>query len=463
MPPKPTPKGCSNTPVVRKTPPVIQESECSKVITVPQLSGVCWFTALIMSIYFSQYSRAILLNKMSQESKGMPIELKALLWDMMQRRYKSVYEMKDYAYLFFKLITPEAILKRLHEYNPSEFNFDPEKRSGYLNYLYLPKLLKFMGASDLLILDLDEKTKNLTYSVMNNGLRLETKKDNHNAYTTVVRLSDVKYDEKDEYDYVLIYVNDLLKGKDMFKKKFVMDDTFTHKRKTYVLDSVLMSNFNYDSCKMGHDICGITCGDERYMYNGWIRSTIDKSMTATSVRVLPCELMKYDWTNKRGGDFCINSSMCSMDLALDKETLKKKVCFNFHKGDRVYIYVNKKRSMRPATPKSPKTPDDFSYDEILDILKKKNENKNKTTKGPKECPPGKVLNPATNRCVKEKGPKECPPGKVLNPKTNRCVKEKVLKDCPPGKERNPETNKCVKIKEVKPEKKKVVHKKKISS
>jgi hypothetical protein len=111
-------------------------------------------------------------------------------------------------------------------------------------------------------------------------------------------------------------------------------------------------------------------------------------------------------------------------------------------------------------------------------------------KSPKKCPPGKVLNPKTNRCIKEKKKstpkkrgrpkksvknaspqefqeivavpspkmsktltlssgtisntpdygalppphpqgveakrraKECPPGKVLNPKTNRCIKEK---------------------------------------
>lgn len=67
---------------------------------------------------------------------------------------------------------------------------------------------------------------------------------------------------------------------------------------------------------------------------------------------------------------------------------------------------------------------------------------------PKECPPGTVLNPKTNRCVKADGAlgkkllasvppaaaaaaapaaapapsKQCPPGTVLNPKTNRCVK-----------------------------------------
>jgi len=72
---------------------------------------------------------------------------------------------------------------------------------------------------------------------------------------------------------------------------------------------------------------------------------------------------------------------------------------------------------------------------------------------PKVCPPGKVINPKTGRCIKikEVKPKECPPGKEINPKTGRCVKIKEVKqkECPPGKEINPKTGRCVKIKEVK--------------
>ena len=114
----------------------------------------------------------------------------------------------------------------------------------------------------------------------------------------------------------------------------------------------------------------------------------------------------------------------------------------------------------------------------------------------KECPPGKVLNPVTNRCVQDKSKKttdkpedkvvekpedkpqqptnepkkkECPPGKVLNPVTNRCVQDKSKettdkpedkpeqptnepkkKECPPGKVLNPVTNRCVQDKNKKP-------------
>ena len=93
--------------------------------------------------------------------------------------------------------------------------------------------------------------------------------------------------------------------------------------------------------------------------------------------------------------------------------------------------------------------------------------------GPKKCPPGKELNPKTNRCRKIKaapkkktkntGPKKCPPGKELNPKTNRCRKIKmtkisaptpegvmdtkdIQKMCPPGKKWTDKTKRCNKIK-----------------
>lgn len=64
----------------------------------------------------------------------------------------------------------------------------------------------------------------------------------------------------------------------------------------------------------------------------------------------------------------------------------------------------------------------------------------------KECPPGKMINPNTGRCIKVKPEKICPPGKVLNPITRRCNKDKSNKTCPPGKVLNQKTRRCIKIK-----------------
>ena len=99
----------------------------------------------------------------------------------------------------------------------------------------------------------------------------------------------------------------------------------------------------------------------------------------------------------------------------------------------------------------------------------------------KDCPPDKIRNPATGRCVsrtgaigrkllsnpkpttpKRVGAKDCPPDKIRNPATGRCVsrtgaigrklteapkpttpKRPAVKDCPPDKIRNPATGRCV--------------------
>jgi hypothetical protein len=84
------------------------------------------------------------------------------------------------------------------------------------------------------------------------------------------------------------------------------------------------------------------------------------------------------------------------------------------------------------------------------------------------CPPGKIRNPRTNRCVKKTGrigkklipskDKECDENKVVNPKTKRCVKKlsrigrklspvyynERSKNCASGKILNPRTKRCVK-------------------
>ena len=78
------------------------------------------------------------------------------------------------------------------------------------------------------------------------------------------------------------------------------------------------------------------------------------------------------------------------------------------------------------------------------------------------CPPDKILNLNTRRCVKRNSPQGrrlqieqdgCPPGKMINPHTRRCISvngsvaKKLLatNNCPEGKMINPETKRCVSI------------------
>ena len=130
---------------------------------------------------------------------------------------------------------------------------------------------------------------------------------------------------------------------------------------------------------------------------------------------------------------------------------KKKDLFNIYREsktlDALYEYLNYKNTDYSHIP------DIYTYEHI-NLEEKVRVVAPKDDKKVKECKDGKVLNPITNRCVTDKAKKvvkkddddkdddkdvkknvkknvkkddnkvkDCPPGKVLNPKTNRCIKD----------------------------------------
>jgi len=85
-----------------------------------------------------------------------------------------------------------------------------------------------------------------------------------------------------------------------------------------------------------------------------------------------------------------------------------------------------------------------------DDLYELDQEKCECVKKAKECPPGKIRNPNTGRCINQPKVKttrkRCPKGKVKNPKTGRCINKPKTKTtrkrCPRGTRRNKNTGNC---------------------
>jgi len=248
-----------------------------------------------------------------------------------------------------------------------------------------------------------------------------------------------------------------------------MKEQIFYNGKEYNLDSVILTNWNINKHN-GHAIAGISCKKGKYVYNGWVRTSMDPVMKKESIDSdIPCELMKYEWNIVKNNDFCLNTRKCIPEL-LKKKLKVRDICFNFSKGGRLLVYVCKdankntssesiadaKKSLTPLTPPKSLTPP------------KKPLKPPKNPNEPKVCPEGKVLNPRTNRCILIKNinkkpkpprspqpPKVCPEGKILNPKTNRCIIDKNVKKpkepkvCPEGKVLNPKTGRCILLRNIK--------------
>jgi hypothetical protein len=400
-------------------------TQCDKLVVFPQISGTCWFNALLMALFFSENTRNMFIQK--ESSWAMSMKLRKVFRDILKRRAKT-YDEKDYAYLFFKVITPEYILEQLHKEDASKFKFDPTKRLGYFNTMYLPNLLEFLGVSDKLHLDaVDNKdgTCTLYYSNLYNDYNIKTvAHHDKKAPKYAINYTDekkIKMPKKKEYDVITVrFSKELHSNANLFQKNVKIDEVLKVAGTSYVNDSLLLTNFNISTCGKGHDIAGVTCAGKRYMYNGWMRKTQDRGMAGVGNKY-PCELMEYDWLNF-GDNFCLNPKLCKLD-GISTEDLTKQICFNAKAGERTYILVNTKyeRVAKPTSAaehapvgtgegapdgKKPASPGrgDKRVTKSASIAKPiKERTKSASSRATKSCPEGKIVNPASGRCVKIDG------------------------------------------------------------
>ena len=118
-----------------------------------------------------------------------------------------------------------------------------------------------------------------------------------------------------------------------------MRDTIYYNDFEYNLDSAILVNWNLNERINGHEIVGITCERDKYVYNGWVRSSMDPVMAKQAItRKIPCELMKYDWNIQKDNDFCLNIKKCIPEV-LKGFLPKGSLCFNFSNGEKMLVYV----------------------------------------------------------------------------------------------------------------------------
>lgn len=346
---------------------------CNKVITIPQYEPTCWFNAILMALLYSQASRKLLLNNEILKTN------KTKILKIIRHILKYQYVSNKYAAQYFNIMTPGKILKYLNL--TKDFRISIIK-NGWFSELFLPIFIEKGCYSSCLTLDLynnniyiEFKKKIRCIDVYNNG--------NHMG----IEFYDDKISDIDLHKHIIQKLNDpnpdyiiLDVGHEtstnLYTKHLINN---THKQflnlknytihssgleeikdiiifngDTYILDSCIISNYNDKIIKVGHAIVGITCKNEKYVYNGWIRSTKDPAMLINKNidkkddnqdkkgYLLPCELMKFDWrVNNKDSKFCINLNLCKLDiLKQHNDSMEKKnLCFSFGISNRSLIYV----------------------------------------------------------------------------------------------------------------------------
>ena len=466
---------------------------CSRILTPKQVGPICWFMAAFVAMFYSQRSRRLLLKASYGWNKRK--DLFTLLKQVLNDKYLKTASRESEDYKMFSDNTFKMILELLFKEDRNAFPYNPKYVDGGFNSeYYIGKLYKLLNI-DYKIYDYNKKGGDMFYSYLNEEF-------NSTIYNVVRRKMKVRVRENKQFKYVdenmvapqvlmvithenkaftklynQFFPHTILNEGDTKNNIKSLRENIYYRGAEYNLDSVILEN--WDSKKGGHAIAGITCKKNKYVYNGWTRSSMDPQMAKIAItRNIPCELMEYNWNIKKHDDFCLNTKTCIPDILKTKEDIRKnRLCFNFSKGRRILVYIRKDAAVNTSNEQGiSKT---ILHSRSKSPIKKPKAAKAVKAVVKKSCPEGKVRNPETGRCILIKNAKaakpdaakaakavvkkSCPEGKVRNPETGRCIliknakdakaakaaKAVVKKSCPEGKVRNPETGRCILIKNAK--------------
>ena len=376
-------------------------TSCSNIKTIPQFKGTCWFNSLLMIMWYSKMMRNFFIKHLDHIEnilKDKPVMLK-MIYDLLKQTYS--HDDNDDS-KFFNELRPENILNLLNKIDSKVFFVKKEYINlGFTGENYMRQFFKYFKLeSNILFFDYVPNNK---YSLSFNNLdvnKIKKTKDSfilyHNDSTKVSKNNAMQYffkinklkwygDASLDKDFSFNKLRNMKMSQkiEIIAIKYMENDNSVQNELVFenckfILDAVFLSNFNHETCNVGHQIAGITCNDEKYLYNGWINETVDpakRRSTRTKKNDKPCKLVQYDWT-KLKNNFCIDLKKCTFP---DSKT-QADLCFNLSKGERTFIYVKD----------NIKNIDD-------NILKTRSVVSGESLNKP--CPPNKILNPKTNRCV----------------------------------------------------------------
>jgi hypothetical protein len=275
-------------------------------------------------------------------------------WDKKNRLlmfFKTIiFKMKKHSKLIekmYKKIKPEIILFKLIEQTKNEELLNNLKQQLKKNYSslgsfesYIYDLYKFLQVKVLSIFYLhnDEFYSNLGLShdlqiYIDSNYKLN---DTPDILIVFDYRFNVLLNRAISTNYNLLK-NNILNKKNI-KGLLKHEDIITFNGIKYKLDSVIIVNYNAGIIQLTHAITGITCNNNRYVYNGWSSTSTDPAIIKInkSNNNGPCSLMKYNWNVRKNEEFCLNPSLCKLDF---NKIDKKDLCFSF-KSDRItLIYV----------------------------------------------------------------------------------------------------------------------------
>jgi hemoglobin-like flavoprotein len=271
---------------------VKQNRICSRILTPKQVGPICWFLTAFVSMFYSQRSREVIIESAEtwDEKNKIKKRLFRLLRFVLNKRYAKTDKEKNNYPKFSDNIFAD-ILRELFKIDG--FPYNPVSHRGFYPVVYICKLYTLLGI-DYKIFDIFHYKPfaytvaysyyNKEYDVVSYDSVLDEQlkdgiqyvkpytKDTSTPPILMIRFGEITHVTNSLY-------NNILKSNTTIDEKMKnqltsMKDKICYNGKVYILDSVVLRNWN-DDIDNNHAIAGITCKGYKYVYNGWVRTAID--------------------------------------------------------------------------------------------------------------------------------------------------------------------------------------------
>ncbi len=317
--------------------------DCSNdLIILPYEINMSWFIALLAVTLYSQRLRMVLLEANKRWNKTFP--LFNIFSFLIHMKYTKSFTPADYEY--FDTMTLENLLEELHHYDENKFWFDTDIINPMHAKYYIKNLYDFLDMSAIMIsvyadefvaFDPYNNITNIKESESIEGINIKT--DILYPYEVaaelqktpdilIIRLSDMTMDTCSEFKDHKFKLNYYLTNIKNITEILLHNEILEYNNNTYILDSVLLENVP----KMHHTIAGMTCGNTKYVYNGW-------RLKKQGNDLIPCDLMEFDWDTNINEKFCLKTKQCGMEVISTSARNDNNYCYSFNKGERLLIYV----------------------------------------------------------------------------------------------------------------------------
>lgn len=307
-----------------------------RLIFTGQNGPTCWFNVLILCMFYSQYSRKLLLD--ASKDWDTSYEIYYLFDHLLKHKFVVSMDVnRDEKY--FKYMTPQHILRKLHLYNKDQFPIN-KFSEGFWPMYYIQNLYRLLNISyHMFTLYGDGR---FCFDIHNYLDKIEID-DEHIVTSRDVQLASKEYLKevlKDTPQVLIVRCTNLhtfeseqkfsyydISHMKIAKNILSKEDVITYNGHKYVLDSVITGNIDInDEIIDDHVIAGITCAGNRYVYNGW---NIGKSLR-------PCKLSLFQWDVKTEHKFGLYKNRCGLNLTPTDGDV-----YSFDRGERLIIYVKK--------------------------------------------------------------------------------------------------------------------------